>query len=66
MKRRRKKTRYSESFTYGISPPLTKYSVISLSPVEGGLNLFQINGTFREFPKMLARECSWIYPRFFV
>ena len=41
-------------------------SVISLSPVEGGLNLFQINGTFREFPKMLARECSWIYPRFFV
>ena len=41
-------------------------SVISLSPVEGGLNLFQINGTFREFPKMLARECSWIYPRFLV
>ena len=41
-------------------------SVISLSPVEGGLNLFQINGDFREFPKMLARECSWIYPRFLV
>ena len=41
-------------------------SVISLSPVEGGLNLFQINGSFREFPKMLARECSWIYPRFLV
>ncbi|WP_407444641.1 AAA family ATPase [Fibrobacter sp.] len=41
-------------------------SVISLTPVEGGLNLYQINGSFREFPKMLARECSWIYPRFFV
>ena len=41
-------------------------SVISLSPVEGSLNLFQINGSFREFPKMLARECSWIYPRFLV
>jgi hypothetical protein len=41
-------------------------SVISLTPVEGGLNLFQINGSFREFPKMLARECSWIYPRFLV
>lgn len=41
-------------------------SVISLSPVEGGLNLFQINGSFREFPKTLARECSWIYPRFLV
>ena len=41
-------------------------SVISLSPVEGALNLFQINGSFREFPKMLARECSWIYPRFLV
>ena len=41
-------------------------SVISLAPVEGGLNLFQINGSFREFPKMLARECSWIYPRFLV
>ena len=41
-------------------------SVISLSPVEGALNLFQINGSFREFPKMLARECSWIYPRLLV
>ncbi|SHM42772.1 AAA domain-containing protein [Fibrobacter sp. UWR3] len=41
-------------------------SVISLSPVEGGLNLFQINGSFRKFPKMLSRECSWIYPRFLV
>lgn len=41
-------------------------SVISLAPVEGALNLFQINGSFREFPKMLARECSWIYPRFLV
>ena len=41
-------------------------SVISLTPVEGGLNQFQINGYFREFPKMLARECSWIYPRFII
>lgn len=41
-------------------------SVMSLTPVEGGLNLYQINGSFREFPKMLARECSWIYPRFLV
>lgn len=41
-------------------------SVISLTPVEGGLNLYQINGSFREFPKMLAKECSWIYPRFLV
>ena len=41
-------------------------SVISLAPVEGALNLFQINGSFHEFPKMLARECSWIYPRFLV
>ena len=41
-------------------------SLIKLSPVEGSLNVYQINGTFREFPKMLARECSWIYPRFLV
>ena len=41
-------------------------SVIKLLPVEGSLNLYQINGNFREFPKMLARECSWIYPRFLV
>lgn len=41
-------------------------SVLKLSPVEGSLNLYQINGTFREFPKMLACECSWIYPRFIV
>lgn len=41
-------------------------SVMSLSPVEGSLNMYQINGSFREFPKTLARECSWIYPRFIV
>lgn len=41
-------------------------SVLKLSPVEGSLNLYQINGTFREFSKMLACECSWIYPRFIV
>ena len=41
-------------------------SVMSLSPVEGSLDLYQINGSFREFPKMIARECSWIYPRFIV
>ena len=41
-------------------------SVMKLQPVEGSLNMFQINGNFREFPKMLARECSWIYPRFYV
>ena len=41
-------------------------SVMSLSPVEGSLNTYQINGSFREFPKTLARECSWIYPRFVV
>ncbi|MCQ2124540.1 MAG: AAA family ATPase [Fibrobacter sp.] len=41
-------------------------SVMKLTPVEGSLNQYQINGTFREFPKMLARECSWIYPRFLV
>lgn len=41
-------------------------SVMKLTPVEGSLNQYQINGNFREFPKMLARECSWIYPRFLV
>lgn len=41
-------------------------SVLKLTPVEGGLNQFQINGSFREFPKLLARDCSWIYPRFWV
>lgn len=41
-------------------------NVLSLTPVEGGLNLYQINGSFREFPKTLAKECSWIYPRFIV
>lgn len=41
-------------------------SVMKLLPVEGSLNMYQINGNFREFPKMLARECSWIYPRFYV
>lgn len=41
-------------------------SVIKLLPVEGSLNLYQINGNYREFPKTLARECSWIYPRFLV
>ena len=41
-------------------------SVMSLAPVEGSLNMYQINGSFREFPKTLARECSWIYPRFIV
>ncbi|MCF0224429.1 MAG: AAA family ATPase, partial [Fibrobacter sp.] len=41
-------------------------SVIKLQPVEGSLNMYQINGSFREFPKMLAKECSWIYPRFYV
>ncbi|MBQ3778922.1 MAG: AAA family ATPase, partial [Fibrobacter sp.] len=41
-------------------------SVISLTPVEGSLNTYQIKGSFREFPKTLARECSWIYPRFVV
>ncbi|MCQ2097051.1 MAG: AAA family ATPase [Fibrobacter sp.] len=41
-------------------------SVIKLEPVEGCLNMYQINGNFREFPKMLAKECSWIYPRFYV
>ena len=41
-------------------------SVMTLSPVEGSLNMYQINGSFREFPKTLARECSWIYPRFIV
>ena len=41
-------------------------SVLKLTPVEGGLNQFQINGSFREFPKLLARDCSWIYPRFLV
>ena len=40
--------------------------VMSLSPVEGSLNTYQINGSFREFPKTLAKECSWIYPRFIV
>ena len=41
-------------------------SLMTLTPVEGSFNLYQINGNFREFPKMLARECSWIYPRFLV
>ncbi|MCF0223871.1 MAG: AAA family ATPase [Fibrobacter sp.] len=41
-------------------------SVMKLTPVEGCINQFQINGSFREFPKMLAKECSWIYPRFLV
>ncbi|MCQ2120557.1 MAG: AAA family ATPase [Fibrobacter sp.] len=41
-------------------------SLMSLSPVEGSVNLYQIKGSFREFPQMMARECSWVYPRFIV
>jgi len=41
-------------------------SVLKLTPVEGGFNQFQINGSFREFPKLSSRDCSWIYPRFLV
>lgn len=41
-------------------------SVLKLSPVEGGFNQFQINGSFREFSKLSSRDCSWIYPRFLV
>jgi hypothetical protein len=39
---------------------------MSPTPVEGSPAHYQINGNFREFPKMIARECSWIYPRFIV
>lgn len=41
-------------------------SVISLNPMDGCPNVFQIQGTFREFPPFLAKECSWIFPRFVV
>lgn len=41
-------------------------SVISLNPMEGCPNVFQIHGAFREFSPFLAKECSWIFPRFVV
>ncbi|HPW94131.1 MAG TPA: AAA family ATPase [Fibrobacteraceae bacterium] len=41
-------------------------SVISLNPMEGCPNVFQIHGTFREFAPFLAKECSWIFPRFII
>ena len=41
-------------------------SVISLKPMEGSPNVFQIHGAFREFSPFLAKECSWIFPRFIV
>jgi len=41
-------------------------SLISLQPMEGYPNVFQIRGEFREFPQLLARECSWRFPRFLV
>ncbi len=41
-------------------------SHLSLMPMEGSPNIFQINGTFREFPPAFARECSWRFPQFIV
>lgn len=41
-------------------------SVISLKPMEGSPNVFLIHGAFREFSPFLAKECSWIFPRFIV
>ncbi len=39
-------------------------SLISLLPMEGAPNIFQMNASFRDFPKAFTRECSWIYPQF--
>lgn len=39
-------------------------SHLSLMPMEGSPNIFQVNGTFREFPPTFARECSWRFPQF--
>ena len=41
-------------------------SLISLQPMEGCPNVFQIRGEFREFPSLLSRECSWRFPCFVV
>lgn len=41
-------------------------SHISLIPMEGTPNIFQVNGTFREFPNAYAKECTWMFPQFVV
>lgn len=41
-------------------------SHLSFVPMEGSPNIFQINGTFREFPPAFARECSWRFPQFII
>lgn len=39
---------------------------LQLTPVEERPGAYQISGQFREFPTLIARECSWRYPRFVV
>lgn len=41
-------------------------SLISLSPVDGCPNMYNLKGSFREFPTLPSRDCSWRYPRFIV
>jgi hypothetical protein len=41
-------------------------SIISLSPVDGCPNMYNFKGSFREFPTLPSRDCSWRYPRFIV
>ncbi len=41
-------------------------SHISLSPVDGCPNIFNIKGEFRDFPALSSRDCVWRYPRFLV
>lgn len=41
-------------------------SLLQLTPVEERPGTFQMSGQFREFPTLVARECSWRYPRFIV
>lgn len=37
---------------------------ISLVPVDGCPNIYQVNGSFRNFQKPFASECTWMYPQF--
>lgn len=41
-------------------------SLISLSPVDGCPNMYNLKGSFREFPTLPSRDCTWRYPRFIV
>ncbi len=39
-------------------------SLLTLEPVEGIPNSYQLNGSFRDFPKPFTRDCTWMYPQF--